>query len=146
MDFILIIQDDRALAEGLCRALTFILALIGILNFTNTIISSMDAPRRELAVLQSIGMTGQQLRRMLSWEDLLYAIITLALTVTVGSAVTYGLVHLLSSEMLYFTWHFTVFPLTLCAPVLLVLCLLVPTLCYRSLRRHTIVERLRETE
>ena len=127
-------------------ALTVILALIGILNFTNTIISSVDARRRELAVLQSIGMTGQQLRRMLSWEGLLYAIITLALTVTVGSAVTYELVHLLSSEMWYFTWHFSVLPLVLCAPVLLVLCLLVPTLCCRSLRRHTIVERLRETE
>ena len=127
-------------------ALTLILALIGILNFTNTMISSVDARRRELAVLQSVGMTGQQLRRMLSWEGLLYALITLALTVTVGSAVTYELVHLLSSEMWYFTWHFTVLPLALCAPVLLVLCLLVPTLCYRSLRRHTIVERLRETE
>ena len=43
--------------------LSFIMGLIGILNFINSILTSIIARRREFAVLCSIGMTGGQLRK-----------------------------------------------------------------------------------
>ncbi len=49
--------------------LSFILGLIGILNFINTMITSIQARKNELAVLQAVGMTGRQLRQMLTGED-----------------------------------------------------------------------------
>lgn len=55
-------------------ALSFIVSLVGILNFFNAILT---ARRREQAVLQSIGMTARQIQTMLALEELLY---------TVGSA------------------------------------------------------------
>ena len=42
--------------------LSFILGLIGILNFINTMITSIQARKNELAVLQAVGMTGRQAR------------------------------------------------------------------------------------
>ncbi len=127
-------------------ALTIILALIGILNFINAVVTSVDARQKELAILQSVGMTGKQLRHMLRWEGLLYAGMTLALALTAGNVLCYALVKLITREMWYFTWHFSVLPLVLCAPVLVVICIVVPAISYRSMCRQTVVERLREVE
>ena len=49
-------------------ALSFIVGLVGVLNFFNAILTGILARRREFAVLQSIGMTGRQLKGMLIWE------------------------------------------------------------------------------
>ena len=40
-------------------ALSFIVGLVGVLNFFNAILTGILARKRELAVLQSIGMTGK---------------------------------------------------------------------------------------
>lgn len=45
--------------------LSFIVGLVGMLNFFNTIFTMIMTRRREFAMLQSIGMTGRQLRQML---------------------------------------------------------------------------------
>ena len=37
--------------------LSFVIGLIGVLNFFNAILTSIHARRREFAMLQSIGMT-----------------------------------------------------------------------------------------
>ena len=69
-------------------ALSFIVGLVGVLNFFNAILTGIIARQRELAVLQAVGMTGRQLRAMLIWEGLLYALgaagLALILTLTLG--------------------------------------------------------------
>ena len=127
-------------------ALSAILALIGILNFTNAIITSVDSRRRELAVLQSIGMTGGQMKKMLRGEGLLYMAATLAVALTFGSGIAYVLVKLLTRELWYFTWHFSAMPLLYSAPFLLLSSILVPSLSYRAMSRYTVTERLRTAE
>ena len=41
------------------------------------------------------------------------------------------------------TFRFTLLPLVLCTPVLLIFAVLIPYLCFRNLEKHSIVERLR---
>ena len=55
-------------------ALSLIIGLIGILNFVNSVLTSIVTRRREFATLQAVGMTGRQLRRMLTLEGLYYAL------------------------------------------------------------------------
>mgnify|MGYP002746899261 FL=1 len=126
--------------------LSFLLALIGVLNFTGAIVTSLLTRRRELAMLQSVGMTGRQLRQMLVCEGLLYALLTLAVTVSLGSALCYGGILLFSQSMWFFTYHFTLLPVLLCAPPLLLVTALIPLFGYRSISRNSLVERLREVE
>ena len=71
--------------------LVFILALIGIMNYINTSISSVQNRLVELSVLESIGMTDRQMKWMLLLEGLLYAAGSLLITMTAGLAVTYGI-------------------------------------------------------
>lgn len=52
-------------------ALSVILALIGILNFINAIVTGIYARKREFAMMQAVGMTGRQLKAMLIWESVL---------------------------------------------------------------------------
>lgn len=124
--------------------LAFILALIGILNFVNTIATSIMTRRRELAMLQSVGMTSRQLRQMLFGEGLCYALLTLAFTLTFGSAVSALLTNGIASQIWFFRYHFSLKPVLICAPILLALCALIPLLCARMLQKETVVERLRE--
>lgn len=45
--------------------MALIIGSVGILNFVNTILTSIFTRRRELATLQSVGMTGRQMMKML---------------------------------------------------------------------------------
>ncbi|HIZ54882.1 MAG TPA: ABC transporter permease [Firmicutes bacterium] len=126
--------------------LSFILGLIGILNFINSVITSIQTRRQELAVLQAIGMTGQQLKQMLIGEGLWYTIMTVTTTLTIGSLITYGLITGITYQIWFFTYHFTITPVLFCIPVLIALSVIIPMLCYQNMCRYSVVDRLRESE
>ena len=131
---------------GVGGALAGVLGLIGVLNFINAIATSIYTRRRELAMLQSVGMTGKQLNGMLMGEGLLYVGITLLLTATLGSLLCWGLIQLVAGQMWYFTYHFTLTPVLICIPLMLLMAALVPWIAYRTMCRESVVERLREAE
>ncbi|MDR3305307.1 MAG: ABC transporter permease [Clostridiales Family XIII bacterium] len=124
--------------------LSVILALIGILNFVNTIVTSIFARRRELAVLQSVGMTGRQLKTMLLCEGVSYAVLTILFAATAGSGIGRLLVQAIAGEIWFFKWTFTITPLLAAIIPLLLICAAAPLVCYRFMRRVSIVDRLRE--
>ncbi len=66
-------EGMRSMFLLLGGALSGIVGLVGVLNFFNAILTGIITRKRELAVLQSIGMTGKQLKTMLVCEGLLYA-------------------------------------------------------------------------
>lgn len=139
-------ESFRAMFMLLGGALSFIVALVGVLNFFNAILTGIIARKREFAVLQSIGMTGRQLKWMLVYEGLFYALgaVAAALVLTVGLGPLLGTV--LNSMFWFFTYRFTVTPVLVVLPVFVLLGVLVPLAVYRSVARFTIVERLRETD
>lgn len=123
--------------------LSLTLAVIGLLNFVNAILTSFLARKRELSMLQAIGMSGKQLKSMLICESIAYIAITFLTTATAGSLLGYYLTNMLAANRYAFTYHFTLLPLTACLPVLGVIAAIVPLLFYRSIHRQSIVERLR---
>ena len=127
-------------------ALNFIVGLVGVLNFFNAILTGIIARKREFAVLQSIGMTGKQLKTMLVYEGLLYALgaagISLVLTLIFGPVAFKAV----GSMFWFFTYRLTLTPFLIVAPVFALLGVLVPLAVYRSVSKATIVERLREVD
>ncbi len=132
-----------ALVGGL---LCFILGMIGILNFTNAVITGILARKQEFAMMESIGMTGKQLSMMLIGEGLIYALWSIIITATVGNLIGYFAVQTIGSVSSYFTWHFTVFPILCSVPVLLLLSMVIPFISYRFMCKSSIIERLRMAE
>jgi len=127
-------------------ALSFIVGLVGVLNFINAVLTGILTRKRELAVLQSVGMTGKQLKTMLVFEGLYYTLLSLLVSL-VMTVVLGPLVGGAAGDIFwFFTYRLTVTPILLVLPVFLALGIAAPLLVYRSVARHTIVERLREAE
>ena len=125
-------------------ALSFIVGLVGVLNFFNAILTGITTRRRELAVLQSIGMTTRQLRIMLALEGLLYTVgaAVLALMLIVATAPLLG--PGLNKIIWFFTYRFTIWPIAVVLPLFALLGIAIPVLSSRAAQRHSVVERLRQ--
>ena len=139
-------ESFRAMFLLLGGALSFIVGLVGVLNFFNAVLTGIIARRREFAVLQSIGMTGQQLKTMLVWEGLLYALGAVGLSLVLTLALSPLLASALEKMFWFFSYTFTLTPVLALAPVFLALGSLVPLGVYRFAARATLVERLRQAE
>ena len=126
--------------------LSFILGLIGLLNFVNSMITSISARQHEFAVLRSIGMTGGQLKKMLVCEGGCFAFISIILTLTAGNLLTYAFVAAISNQMWFFTYHFTVMPLVITLLILFAISVIIPIICYNKMCRKSIVSCLRISE
>lgn len=126
-------------------AISIIIALVGILNFINSMVTAIISRRREFAMIQSIGMTKRQLQRMLMLEGLYYAGLTLIASYLLGT-VTVGVIVRGMVADGFSTFHFTLFPLLVCTPILLFVAALIPLLCFKNLEKQSIVERLRSAE
>lgn len=122
-----------------------ILALIGILNYINTVIGSIQSRGRELASLESIGMTERQIRRMLVLEGLLTAAGSLLLVGTLGLAVTYGIYQ--SMNYMGAEFYVPFWPVAVMTVLMILICVLIPLAVRRVLVRDgSIVERIRAVE
>ncbi|MEG0912659.1 MAG: FtsX-like permease family protein, partial [Oscillospiraceae bacterium] len=139
-------ENTRRTYQSVGLILSVLVAFIGVMNFINTVVTSIVSRRRELAMLQSIGMTRGQTQTMLILEGLIYTVFTAVFALTVGSVLGYLAIGGLTGGGAYMSPHFTVLPSLLCLPILAAISVLVPYFSCHSMHRDSIVERLREAE
>ena len=139
-------EGMRAMFLMLGGALSFIVGLVGVLNFFNAILTGITVRKREFAVLQSIGMTGKQLKTMLVYEGLLYALGAVVISLVLAVVLSPLAFRAVGNLFWFFTYRFTISPILIVAPIFALLGILVPLAVYRSVAKSTIVERLREAE
>ena len=137
-------ESMRSMFLLLGGALSFIVGLVGVLNFFNAVLTGIIARRRELAVLQAVGMTAKQQRAMLVWEGLLYALGAAGLALLL--ALVLGPVAFRAVEGLFwfFTYHLDLTVFLLIVPLFALLGAGIPVLTVRAAEKRTVVERLRE--
>lgn len=139
-------RDYLITAKVLGTGLSVILLLVGVMNFVNTMVVNVSTRRHELAILESIGMTKRQIRRMLSMEGCCYWGISLSLVAIVGTAI-YMVLYLIFRQMAsYAVFSYPVIPLVLVAGLVLLVCYIVPIWAYEADMNLPVVERLRLTE
>lgn len=126
--------------------LSFTIALIGILNYINTFITGVISRRNEFAILESIGMTKKQLKKMLIYEGFYSILCTCVIVGTAGMAITYFVAKGISENVAFVEFHMNVLPIASLIPLLVAVSLVVTLAAYKWLSRSTIVERLREIE
>lgn len=124
-------------------AISLIIAFVGVLNFINSVVTAIVSRQKEFAMIQSVGMTKRQLRNMLVNEGLFYAAGALIASYISGTlAVAVGVRAMVSGDYTA-TFRFTLMPLVICTPVLIIFAVLIPYICFKNLERQSIVERLR---
>ncbi|MDL2238216.1 ABC transporter permease [Christensenellaceae bacterium OttesenSCG-928-K19] len=126
-------------------ALGVIMALIGVLNFVNTMLTAIIARKREFAMMESVGMTKPQLKQMLVFEGIDYAVITLVISLLLSLFVGLTVIQDSVSMSWVANFQFSLLPLGILAPVLIVLAVFIPLKCFGQTQQRSLVERLRET-
>lgn len=137
-------NDLTSLIITIGGALSIIIGLIGVTNFVNSVLTSIITRRKELAMLQSIGMTGKQLKKMLSFEGLYYAAGTVVASIVFGSLVSVIIVRAISNSIWFFTYKFVIFPMFVIYPFLIALTVIIPAIIYRKIAKTSIIERLHQ--
>ena len=123
--------------------LAIILGLIGLMNFANTMATSIIVRSRELAMLEAVGMTGNQQRQMLMKEGFTYFLWTMVVSVIISSILSVTAIRTLAEALGMFVWRFTLMPLAVCLPLILVLIIIIPVIAYNRLSRRSVIDRLR---
>ena len=127
-------------------ALAGVLALIGVLNYVNAMVTSIIARKKEFAMMQAVGMTGKQLRAMLIWEGVVYAAGTFVVSSALGSALSAELLKGFENITFFYTYHFTLLPILISIPFLVALAIVIPTVAYRFVAKESVVNRLHDNE
>lgn len=127
------------------NVISIVIALVGVLNYINSMVTAIVSRKKEFAMMQSVGMTKPQLCKLLVYEGMDYAWITLVITYVVSSlAVGIGVKAMVEGG--FTTFRFTLLPLMICTPLLIVFAFIVPYLCFRNLEKDSLVERLRAVD
>lgn len=126
---------------------TIFIMMFSILSMMNTLITNIVTRKRELAMLESIGMSKGQIRKMLLGESLLLVGVTVGVTMTIGTLCGYILcrmLHGIGAVYMQFRFPFE-FALGYVA-VLILVPLLITVVSMKSFAREALVERLRGME
>ena len=125
--------------------LSTIVGIIGILNFINVVSTNIISRKNELAMLNSIGMTRKQIKKMLILEGIYYVVITIGAVVIIGLPLTYLLVNTIAGGMSIFSYTFRIMPVILSIPILLLISIFVPSICFEKVNNEVIIETLRNS-
>ncbi len=82
-------KKSMSITSVLIYSLVIIIGVIGLMNLINTMITSIITRKRELGILQAIGLSDKQLVKMLQIEGLFYTVGTLLITLTLGNILGY---------------------------------------------------------
>lgn len=126
--------------------LSLVIAVIGILNFINSILTGIVTRRKEFAMMEAIGMTRKQLTTMIVLEGIFYAAFTCIFSLVLGCLFSVTGVKAMSNGMWFMKYHFVCWPLLLYLPFLLVLGFLVPKIVFHYQVKQSIVEEIRESQ
>ena len=132
----------------MCYAFHGILGVISVKNLINTMINSVHVRKKELGMMQAIGMSDSQLMKMLQLEGLFYTAGTLVISVGLGSLVGYP-VFLYAKRNGMFNisnYHYPVTTAVTVAVVLLVVQIVLTAGISRSVRKNSLIERIRFSE
>lgn len=139
-------EDLQNMILSVGGVLCLIIGIIGILNFINSVFTSIITRRREFAMMESVGMTKSQLRKMLIYEGLYCGFYTIAISFILTVIFTLGVLSQFSKAVWFMSYKFDILPLFVAYPVLLVLSALIPFLAFRGVGKQSVVERLRIAE
>ena len=132
---------------GAISGLAIFIMMFSILSMMNTLITNIVTRKQELAMLESIGMSKVQIRRMLLGESLLLVLATVGVTVTIGTLCGYVLSNVLyNMGAFYMAFKFPVSFALIYAGILIIVPLLITFVSMQSFSKEALVERLRGME
>lgn len=141
-------ENAIQMTRGACYAFIIILAAISIMNLINTMINSVHVRKKELGMMQAIGMSDRQLMKMLQLEGIFYTVGTLIISIGVGSLAGYPLFLYAKRTGMFdiSTYHYPVTAAIIIILALFVIQMLLAIFIAKSVRKDSLIERIRFSE
>ena len=141
-------KSQMTVVSAACYAFLGILGAICIMNMINTMIHSVHVRKKEIGMLQAIGMSDAQVFRMLQIEGVFYTLGTLILSVGGGSLIGYPIFLWAKEEGILSinNYHYPVEAAIIVTVVLIVVQLMVSLGLSKSVKKESLIERIRFSE
>lgn len=141
-------RSSLGMLETLAYGFLFLVGLIAFMNMANTMIISIITRKRELGVMQALGMTNRQMNRMLRNEGMILTLGSVLVSLLVGMPAGYAL-FCYGREHSYFGLDIYHIPFVEIIAMVIVLSVLQISLSYilsRNVKKESVVERIRYQE
>ena len=137
-----------AMTSGAAYAFLGILAVISVMNLINTMINSVHVRKKELGMLQAIGMSDSQLMKMLQAEGLFYTAGTLLISVGLGSLAGYPVFLYAKNQGMFeiTAYHYPWAAAVALAAALLAIQILLAVGIGKSVQKDSLIDRVRFSE
>lgn len=125
-----------------------ILGAICIMNVINTMIHSVHIRKKEIGMMQAMGMTNHQLVKMLRTEGLFYTAGTLLISVGLGSILGYP-VFLMAKDQGWFNireYHYPYAAVVIVMVILLIVQMFLAGALGGKVKKESLIERIRYSE
>lgn len=119
-----------------------LLIVIGLINFVNVMLTGVVARKNEFAIMESIGTTKKQIRKILTLEGGIYALISTLLIMTFGNAFLMLVADAVPHMANYAVFKYPVALVIGLIAAIFVICLSVPAIVYKATSDETVIERL----
>ena len=129
-------------------ALLIMVAVISFTNLINTMLTSIVTRKRELGILQAIGLSDRQLKKMLSLEGLIFTAGTFLISVMLGNLFGY-LIYLYAKKEHFIglsSYHYPIRETIGLAVLLIVGQLFITAFLNRKVHREGLIDRIRSGE
>ena len=122
-----------------------LIGMITFMNMANTMILNVITRKRELGVLQAVGMTNKQLNKMLRNEGLLFTLGSIVISLVVGIPAGYGLFLYGKKAGLtgFDVYHFPGVEILVMIFVLAVLQIGLSFMLSRNVKKESLIDRIR---
>ena len=122
-----------------------VIALIGCLNIINTISTSLILRTREISILKAIGMTQNEVKKMISLESVLYGLISILYGTVIGSILSKVLFDIMTS-VVEFEWSIPWMHIIIASVGALVVTLLSGYIPLKRINNNILIENIRTEE
>ena len=146
-------DEELGIAKQLIRTIQYtiyglliVIGIIGYISLINTMITSILVRKKELGILQAIGLSDKQLRQMIHREGMFFTLGTLVLSLTIGNGLGYLLVRIIiNTQILTISQYEYPITQTLVLIVAVVIGQIAITVFVnRYIHKQSLVERMRD--
>ncbi|MCM1048618.1 MAG: ABC transporter permease [Clostridiales bacterium] len=121
-----------------------IIGIIGVINFINVILTSIISRRKEIATMQSIGMQGKQLQKMLCMEGTIFSLLALLGSLALGTILIPLVSDVFAGMVEYYSGHITVAPMIAIWLLYFIVSIIVPVFSKQMITKDSVIARIRQ--
>lgn len=146
-DQIAVYELSLRMTKILGYSLVIILGVIGFINLINTMITSIITRKKELGMLQAIGLSDRQLVNMLQIEGMFYTFGSLGIILTLGNVIGYiAFVLFKNSGASYAVYSYPLLQTIIMIVAVMLAQILITYLVAINFRKESLVDRVRYSE